>query len=79
MGETARLSVNGKDLGIRIAPPYAFSLTGALQPGENQVVVEVANTLAGRVRDGFSYFLTLSPSGLLGPLTLYEADRKRAD
>lgn len=74
VGETARLRVNGQDLGIRISPPYAFRLDGILRLGENDIEVEVANTLAGRVRDSFSYFLTLPPAGLLGPITLYTAE-----
>ncbi|MBR2987522.1 MAG: glycosyl transferase family 2 [Clostridia bacterium] len=70
VGETARLFVNGKDLGIRVAAPYCFSLSEALRVGDNEIVVEVANTLAYRQRDHFSHYLTLRPSGLLGPITL---------
>ena len=72
VGEVARLFVNGQDLGIRVAKPYRFSLKDAWVVGENTVTVEVANTLAYKERDHFSHYLTLRPSGLLGPLTLLD-------
>ena len=74
VGQTARVSLNGVDLGIRICPPYRFDLSAAVA-AENELVIEVANTLACKVRDRFSQFIQIPPSGLLGPLTLYTADR----
>ena len=72
VGQTARLWVNGHDAGIRITAPYAFPVGHLLTEGENTVTVEVANTLVGKVRDGFSYHMTLTPSGLLGPVRLMQ-------
>ncbi|MBQ7365369.1 MAG: hypothetical protein IJW46_07205, partial [Clostridia bacterium] len=71
VGEVAHLYVNGCDLGVRVAVPYRFSLDGVLAAGENTVTVEVANTLAYKLRDHFSHYLALKPSGLLGPITLW--------
>ena len=68
VGQTARLAVNGKDAGIRVAPPYRFEIGGLVHAGKNDFVVEVADTLARKVRDRFSLFIQLPPSGLLGPL-----------
>ena len=73
VGQTARLFLNGTDLGIRICPPYRFDLSAAAREGDNELVIEVANTLAGKVRDRFSQFIQIPPSGLLGPLTLHTA------
>lgn len=70
VGENARVTVNGRDAGIRVAAPYAFPVGGLLTEGENVITVTVSNTLGGRVRDHFSYFLTLQPSGLLGDVRL---------
>ena len=70
VGLTARLSVNGRDAGLRVAPPYRFRLDGLLRPGRNDLVVETAGTLARRLHDAFSFCLPLPPEGLLGPLTL---------
>ena len=70
VGETARLWVNGRDVGIRITAPYAFAVEPYLKAGKNHVVVEVSNTLVGKVRDGFSYHMVIRPSGLLGPVRL---------
>ncbi len=70
VGQCARVFVNGEDCGIRIAAPYRYAVGGHLREGDNTVVVEVANTLVGAQRDRFSAFLTLPPSGLLGPVVL---------
>ena len=68
VGQTARLLVNGEDVGIRIAPPYRFEIGRKLHVGENTLVVETAGTLARKHRDAFSLFLQLPPEGLLGPV-----------
>ena len=70
VGQNAHLNLNGKDLGIRICRPYMFDITDAVKDGENRAVVTVSNTLAQKVRDGFSRFLQLAPSGLLGDMRI---------
>ena len=70
VGLTARLTVNGRDAGLRVAPPYRFRLDGLLRKGANELVVETAGTLARRIRDDLSFFLALPPEGLLGPLEI---------
>lgn len=66
VGNTARLFCNSKDMGIRICPPYIFDLEGAVKDGENELVIEVSNTLANAVKDGFSAFLAIKKAGLHG-------------
>lgn len=68
--ELALVRLNGQDAGIRICPPYRFSISKLLRPGKNQIEVEVTNTLACAIRDGFSKFMPANPSGLLGPVRL---------
>lgn len=70
VGQNAQLKVNGEDCGIRICPPYRYEITGAVKAGCNCAEVIVANTLVQRVEDGFSVYLAVAPSGLLGPVTL---------
>lgn len=67
---SARVTVNGKDAGTRLAPPYRFDVASLLKPGENKVEVRVANTSA-------NYYLTTptvyggdTTSGLIGPVRL---------
>ena len=48
-----------------------FRSSHAARKGDNDIVIEVANTLACKVRDRFSQYIQIPPSGLLGPLTLY--------
>lgn len=70
VGEVASLSVNGKDLGIRICKPYRFDISGAMRKGTNEVSVTVSNSLVWQQHDRFSYFMQIPPSGLLGEITL---------
>lgn len=70
VGQNASLVLNGKDIGIRITKPYAFDITDAVIAKDNVAVVTVSNTLAQKVRDYFSRFLQLSPSGLLGEISI---------
>jgi len=46
---TARVLLNGEDLGVAWKPPYAVEVTGRLRPGENELRVEVANTWHNRL------------------------------
>ncbi len=68
-GQTAHLWCNGTDLGVRVCPPYRYDLTNALRDGKNELVIEVSNTLANAVRDGFSGYMAIPASGLMGPVT----------
>jgi len=66
VGQTAHLWCNGKDLGVRVCPPYRYDLADALDEGENTLVIEVSNTLANVIRDRFSDYLPIPASGLTG-------------
>jgi len=48
--ESARVRLNGKDLGISWSLPHQLDTHGALVEGENTLVVEVANLMANRIR-----------------------------
>lgn len=49
--ESARVFLNGRELGIRFAPPYRLVFTEGLRDGTNELVVEVANLMANRIAD----------------------------
>jgi hypothetical protein len=50
--ESARVKLNGQDLGTLFAPPFRVAAVGqALRPGANTLEVEVTNLAANRVRD----------------------------
>ena len=70
VGQTAKVWVNGAYAGIRIAAPYSFRVADLVHKGENVITIEVANTLVGKTRDGFSHNMVITPSGLLGPVKL---------
>nr|WP_302020428.1 glycosylhydrolase-like jelly roll fold domain-containing protein [uncultured Acetatifactor sp.] len=71
VGVTAKLTVNGRDLGMRICPPYRWDISEAARAGSNLIEVEVCNTLVHRIQDGLSSYMQIPPSGLLGPVRLY--------
>lgn len=75
--ELARVFVNGKQAGLRIAPPYRFSISGLLDPGENRLSIEVTNTLVRLppTPEPFSRYVALEPCGLLGPVHLLGSPR----
>jgi hypothetical protein len=45
----ARVTLNGRDLGVLWKPPFAVRITGLLRPGENELRVEIANTWHNRL------------------------------
>ena len=71
VGETACLTVNGKECGDSVSYPYRFDTKGKFCVGENTVAVEVIPNLAYRERDVFSKFSPLPPMGLIGPIRLF--------
>jgi hypothetical protein len=70
VGSSARLVLNGKDMGVRFTAPFVFDVTDAIKEGENEVIVTVGNTLTQKVRDRFSFNMLLAPSGLLGDMKI---------
>lgn len=81
----ARVSLNGKDLGVVWRPPFRVYVTDALKEGENSLSVTVVNSWRNRLigdRDlpenqrltrtniTVTNQWTLEPSGLLGPVKL---------
>ena len=74
--EGVEVFLNGKTLGIQIAPPFRYDLTPALHPGSNHLVIEVATTLerqAYPLLKGYRKLLAPKPScgsGLTGTVKL---------
>ncbi len=70
VGEAAKLTLNGKDLGYAVGKPFAFEVGDAVRNGANEIVIDVMNNLGYRERDRFSTYLPLPKSGLMGPVTV---------
>ena len=74
--EVMRVTVNGAEAGIVLAPPYQVSIGDFLQAGDNTIEIEVATTPA---RDAASYpqppfdffHEALEPTGMCGSVGLY--------
>ena len=72
VGEIAEIEINGKNVGMRIAPPYVFDITEYIKDGVNELSVTVTNHLGFQQRDAFSRYLVFEPSGLIGPVKIKE-------
>ncbi|RRK31236.1 hypothetical protein EBB54_07575 [Schaedlerella arabinosiphila] len=79
VGGTAKLSINGMDLGMRISPPYRWNISQAVHQGENRIVIEAANTLAHRIHDRFSEYIQIAPGGLTGPVKFWKIHRNEGE
>ncbi|GHE48203.1 glycosyl hydrolase [Sphingobacterium griseoflavum] len=51
VGESARVFVNDKEVGVLWAHPFQLEIGDVLQQGRNTIRIEVANLMANRVRD----------------------------
>ena len=71
--ETAVVWLNGQKVGEAICPPYRFYLPKeSLLPGENEIVLEVINTLAkAHHENSFDRYWVQEPTGLLGPVEIF--------
>ena len=67
---TAEVKINGKRVGIRVAPPWTFDLSGALNAGENHIEVLVYNTLSNHYQTIPSSYRGDPVSGLFGPVRI---------
>ena len=77
-GEGIEVFVNGKSLGIQIAPGFRYDLTDSLTEGKNKLTVEVATTPEREVyaiyqaNNWRSPFVPEDPTGLIGAVRLYK-------
>jgi len=70
---SAQVTLNGSPLGIRVAPPFTFSLGSPLQAGRNSLEVVVYNTLANHYTTIPTRYRGKVASGLIGPVRITTA------
>ena len=74
--EGVEVFLNGKSLGIQIAPPFRYRLTDAVVDGENKLTIEVATTLERQtfpMLKGYRRLIAAKPTsgtGLTGTVRL---------
>ncbi len=66
---TAEVRVNGRQAGIRVAPPWTVDVTGLVHSGVNRIEVLVYNTLANHYQTIPTRYRGSPASGLLGPVS----------
>jgi len=67
---SAQLFVNGKNAGIRLAPPWTFDITGLAEKGSNDIEVLIYNTLSNHYTSIPTRYRGSIRAGLTGPVRL---------
>ncbi len=67
---SVELRVNGKPVGVRVAPPWRFELTGKLRSGDNTIEALVYSTLGNHYQTIPTSYPGQTRAGLLGPVQL---------
>lgn len=69
---TAEVHINGKKVGVRVAPPWRLDVKGYLKKGENKIEVLVYNTLSNHYQTipTLDRYRGKPVSGLIGPVHL---------
>ncbi|MDO7872342.1 MAG: glycosyl hydrolase [Enterococcus casseliflavus] len=68
--EVAEVTLNGKNIGARICPPYEY-FEGEIVKGKNHLRIDVTNTLDKSIYEKHSAAQVRQPSGLLKPVKIY--------
>ncbi|MFC5630841.1 MULTISPECIES: hypothetical protein [Streptococcus] len=71
--EAAEVFINGQSAGVKISPSYRFDTTGLFKDGENDLRIEVTNTLGTVFRGGLNQYLTIEPFGLTEGIKLLKS------
>ena len=67
---TAEVHVNGREVGICVAPPWTVDISDAVRAGENRIEILVYNTLANHYVTIPTRYRGATDSGLLGPVSI---------
>ena len=70
VASSAEVFLNGQEVGVKVASPFTFDLTGHLKPGTNRLEVLVFNTLANHYSTIPTRYRGSLESGLIGPVLL---------
>lgn len=73
--EVAEVWLNGHKAGCCISNPYVLDLTKLIRTGDNQLIIDVTNTLAKQVPDFCSAIVKQSPGGMLQNPILLVSDQ----
>ena len=74
VGEVAEVYLNDKFIGSKQIPPYKFEISKEDITDKNKLTVIVSNNNAYALKDTFSKYLLIEPSGLLGPVKIFEKE-----
>ncbi len=67
--EVVKVSLNGKCLGVKIAPPYNFAFSNKLKE-QNELEIEVVTSMYEQIKDTLSDTGEIYPQGILGDVRI---------
>jgi hypothetical protein len=67
---SAEVLVNGKNVGIKLAPPFRFDISGYVKVGDNRIKILIYNTAANHYTSIPTRYRGSLESGLFGPVVL---------
>jgi hypothetical protein len=67
---SAEVRVNGRQAGVKVAPPWTLDISGLVRPGDNRIEILVYNTLANHYTTVPTRYGGSPVSGLLGPVRI---------
>ena len=70
LSASAKVFVNGQSMGVRVVPPWRWDVSSALIPGENELRIEVFNTIGNHYEYTPTRYKSGIASGLLGKVWL---------
>lgn len=71
-GDCAEVFINKKEVGSLLGSPDRIDVTKFIQKGNNQLIIEVTNTLVWRLKDGASTHLQVHATGMtMSPVLEY--------
>lgn len=72
---TARVTINGQEVGVKVAYPYEFEIGKYLKPGKNEIRIIVYNTAGNHYITVPTPYLGKPKAGILGPVQLSKIEK----
>ncbi|MDR1950047.1 MAG: hypothetical protein LBQ38_11710 [Spirochaetaceae bacterium] len=64
IGDCAAVSINGKEAGVVLGNSGRVDITELINNGNNELSIEIANTLVWQIKDPISAFIKIEPTGM---------------
>ena len=70
VSEVVEVFLNNKKIGVKISDPYKYDISDSLKNGNNNLIIEVTNTLGNEQKDYLSQYLLKETIGINGEVSI---------